>query len=375
MIPYGAMKAFLRIASINIGIFLAGLVLAELIFGNWLFGPSYGLMNLPRNERRLIDVSQFVPDGGVIRYTRDEYGLRGDYGGDPTNIDVLALGGSTTDERYITDDETWVAQLQARFRAHGKPVTIANGAIDGQSSVGHINALTQWLPKIPELRPKYLIFYLGINDTAVNDTTPTQFDRITSPSRSRQIRQYIANHSALYHLYRTVRGTIQADRAQLLHGRVMRRIARWVPVTEFADPQEMRSSDAHQLDAYASRLKVLSELTRRMGAEPIFVTQTRTDIKMQDGLLSILLMPDRDGRFPTQGSNAGLVKLELFNETTLAVCAELKLTCVDLAAKIDFAEEDFYDAIHTTPKGSKKIAEFLYDALADKIKLSRRVGS
>jgi hypothetical protein len=59
----------------------------------------------------------------------------------------------------------------------------------------------------------------------------------------------------------------------------------------------------------------------------------------------------------------------------LAVCAELKLTCVDLATKIDFAEEDFYDAIHTTPKGSKKIAEFLYDALADKIKLSRRVGS
>jgi len=369
MIPYAAMKSVLRIISINFGILLAGVVIAELIFGNWIFGPSYGLMNLPRNERRLIDVSQFVPDGGIVRYTRDEYGLRGDYGDDPARIDVLAMGGSTTDERYITDDETWVAQLQEQFRVHGKPITVVNAAIDGQSSVGHINALTQWLPKIPGLRPKFMIFYVGINDTAVDDSTPTQFDRIASPSRSRRIRQYFANHSALYNLVRTVRGMIHADRAQLLHGRVMRRVARWVPVAERVDPQEMRGMNARLLTAYASRLRALNELTRRMGAEPIFVTQTRTDFKTEDGKLFILVMPGPDGRVVSDSSDMSLVTLQLFNETTLSVCAELKLTCVDLATKIDFAEEDFYDAIHTTSAGARKIAYFLYEALADKIRL------
>ncbi len=362
------MKAFLRIVSINFGVLLAAIVVAELIFGNWLSGPSYGLMNLPRNERRLVDVSQFVPNSSVIRYTRDEYGLRGDYRGDPAKIDVLAIGGSTTDERYITDDETWVAQLQAQFGAHGKPVRIANAAIDGQSSVGHINALTQWLSKIPGLRPRYVIFYVGINDVAVNDTTTTQFDQIVSPSRSRQIRQYITNHSALYNLYRTALGMIQADRAQLLHGRVMRRVARWVPVTERIDPQEMHKTDARLLDAYAARLKVLTELTRRMGAEPIFVTQMRTDYKIEDGKLFTLVMPRRDGTFIAEGSDWSLVRLQLFNETTLTTCAELRLTCIDLATQIDFTEEDFYDAIHTTPIGSKKIATFLYGALSETIR-------
>jgi lysophospholipase L1-like esterase len=362
------MKAFPRIALINLGVLLTAIVVAELMFGNWIFGPSYGLMNLPRNERRLIDVSQFVPDGGIIRYTRDEYGLRGEYGGDPAKIDALAIGGSTTNERYVTDRETWVAQLQEQFRAHGRPLTIVNAAIDGQSSVGHINALTQWLPKIPGLRPKYLIFYLGINDVAVNDATPTQFDQIASPSRGRRIRQYVLNHSALYNLYRTVRGMIQANRAQMMHGSLMRRIARWVPVNKHIDPQMQRQEDARQLDAYAARLKVLSELTRQMGAEPIFVTQTRTDYKIEDGKLLALVMPNRDGHFISHGSDTGLIRLRLFNDTTLAVCAELNLTCVDLATKIDFAEEDFYDAIHTTSAGSKKIAALLYGALADTIR-------
>jgi len=362
------MKAFLRITLINIGVLLAAIVVAEAIFGNWIFGPSYGLMNLPRNERRLIDVSQFVPDSGIIRYTRDEYGLRGEYGRNLTNIDVLAMGGSTTNERYVTDDETWVAQLQGQFRAHGKSVIVVNAAIDGQSSVGHINALTQWLPKIPGLRPKYLIFYLGINDVAVNDATPTQFDQIASPSRSRRIRQYLANHSAIYNLYRTVRGMIQAERAQLMHGSLMRSIARWVPVTKHIDPEEMRRADGPLLDAYAVRLKTLSALTRQMGAKPIFVTQTRADFKIQDGKLFTLVMPNRNGHFASEGSDTALVRLQLFNATTLAACAELNLTCVDLATKIDFAEEDFYDAIHTTSAGSKKIAALLYGALADTIR-------
>jgi len=367
MIPYVAMKASLRVVLINFGVLLAAIIIAELFFGNWIFGPSYGLMNLPRNEHRQTDVSQFVPNGGTIRYTRDEYGLRGDYGGNPAKIDVLAMGGSTTDERYITDDETWAAQLQAQFRAHNKPVTVANAAIDGQSSIGHINALSQWLPMIPGLRPRYVIFYLGINDVAVNDVTATQFDEIASPSRSRRIRQYIINHSALYNLYRTARGMIQADRAQLMHGRLMRRVARWVPVTEHIDPREMLQADARLFAAYATRLKVLSELSRRMGAEPIFVTQTRTDYKTEDGKLFILVMPDRYGQFVSASSDSSLVRLQLFNEMTLAACAELNLTCVDLATKIDFAEEDFYDAIHTTSIGSKKIAAFLYGALADTI--------
>ncbi len=37
-----------RVVAINLGVLLAGLVVAELVFGSWLFGPSWGTMNIPR---------------------------------------------------------------------------------------------------------------------------------------------------------------------------------------------------------------------------------------------------------------------------------------------------------------------------------------
>jgi hypothetical protein len=366
IIPYGAMKSFARVVLVNLGILLGLIVVAELIFGTWLFGPSYGLMNIPRDENRLVDVSQFVPDSKLIRYTRDEYGLRGDYGGDPARIDVLAMGGSTTDERYIDDSQTWVAQLQDQFRQHGKPLVFANAAIDGQSTVGHINAMTLWLPQIPDLRPHYILFYIGINDIFIGDDR-AQYDQMASPSRSRRIRQYITNHSALYNFYRTVRGMILADKAQLMHGRIMRRVARWILVDEPTDVNEVRRQTESARAAFGERLRILTRMSRDIGAEPIFITQRRTDQKTENGKTYVLAMPDADGQFPVHASDNFDVLMRLYNETTLANCAEIGVTCVDLATRIDFAEDDFYDAIHTTPRGSKKIAKFLYGELADKL--------
>jgi hypothetical protein len=292
------MKTIARIASINLAVFLTALIVAELIFGSWIFGPYYGRMNLPRNVSRLLEVSQFVPGNQLVCYTRDAYGLRRDYRGNLARIDALAIGGLTTDERYVTDGETRVAQLQEQFRAHGRPFTLANAAIDGQSSLGDIKTLTHWLQKIPGLRPKHLLFYVGINDVALDDATPMQFDQIASPSRRRQISQFVMNQSALYHLYRTVLGTIRAERAQLIHGQLTRNVAQWLPIHVRCDIEDTRRENADFLTAYRERLRILVELSRRLGAEPIFTTQTRGDYKEEDGQSFVLKMV-RDGHQPS----------------------------------------------------------------------------
>ena len=55
--------------------------------------------------------------------------------------------------------------------------------------------------------------------------------------------------------------------------------------------------------------------------------------------------------------------LGLFNQVTLATCATQKLRCIDLAGTIRFETGDFYDPLHTTPAGSKRIADFLFTAM------------
>ena len=352
------MQRIIRVISINLGLIIGALVVAEIIFGNWIFGPNYSVLNVPRNETRYFDVSEFIKPGKVVVYTRDQYGLRGDYGSNPANIDILVIGGSTTNERFLDDRETWVAQLQEQFKAAGDDLVVTNAAIDGQSTRGHIKAFDLWLSKIPKLRPRYVIGYLGINDVAVG-TGVNKFDEMQSPDVSRRMRQYIMNHSVFYTQFRRIRGSLVARQTRLMHGANAQITGVWMPVSEWTNPENLRSNISQKLDDYKRRLQVLSSRIKRLGAEPIYVTQRRGDYRFVNGELETLVQENQvtDEFVP---SDKNLVQMSLFNEVTLAFCRERKLYCIDLAENIDLNSRDFYDAVHTLPSGSTKISNYIF---------------
>jgi len=360
------MQRIIRIISINLGLLIGVLILAELIFGNWIFGPDYSVLNVPRNETRYLDVSEFIKPGKVITYTRDEHGLRGDYGGDPAKIDVLVIGGSTTNERFLHDQETWVAQLQERFKANGTDLKIINAAVDGQSTRGHIRAFDLWFPNIPSLKPKFVLAYVGINDVAVG-ADRDKFDEMQSPDVYRQMRQYIMNHSILYNQFRRIRGSFVAQRTRLMHGGNAYRTGVWVPVTDWVDQEKLRSEHAQALRNYQRRLRTLTSRIKRFGATPIYVTQRRGDYRFLEGELEVLVQ-EAQVTETFKPTDRQLALMTLFNDVTLSMCREMKLTCVDLDGDIEFGIGDFYDAFHTMPSGSAKVADFLYERLKDVVK-------
>jgi hypothetical protein len=357
------MKPFARLVSVNLGLITVAIVAAELVFGNWIFGPNFGALNLPRNEKRVFDASQFIPGATRVLYTRDSYGFRGPSPGTPERVDVIVLGGSTTNERFVGDDDTWVARLQENFRKAGTPLVFGNASVDGQTSIGHIAALDQWLSKLPGLKPRHALVYIGINDATLGPDEIKQFDAMMSPQRSRRLRQYVMNHSALYNLYRTVRGSLRARDAHLMHGARLADGYEWRPVGMRADPEALRAELRPRLDAYGERLVVLTKRLQAMGAEPIFVTQRRGDAKVVDGVLHRLVPRGN----PTAPGDRDLQMLSLFNTMTLAHCARSAVACVDIESNLAMDAEDFYDGIHTTPSGSKKIGDFLYGELKTKL--------
>ena len=83
-------------------------------------------------------------DKDYIVYKRDKYGLRGKYKS-VENIDILTLGGSTTDQIYISENYTFQDVMRKEFENNGKIVNIANAGIDGHSTVGHIVFFDYWL--------------------------------------------------------------------------------------------------------------------------------------------------------------------------------------------------------------------------------------
>jgi hypothetical protein len=275
----------------NTGLLIAVLVIAELIFGNWIFGPSFGFLNIRHGEWHVLDISEFMPGQGSITYTRDRHGLRGDYGGDPAKIDILAIGGSTTNERFVDDAEIWTQRLADNFAAAGQSVGVANGGVDGQSSRGHIKAFELWFPNIAGLKPKIVLAYVGINDTAVTGDDASKFDDMRAPELARRVRHYVMNHSVLYNQFRRIRGAFRARGAKLMHGDNSFETGIWKPVNTFIGPAALRAKYSGRLRDYGERLVILAAAIRDFGAEPVFVTQPIGAFRSTGGGLEKLVQP------------------------------------------------------------------------------------
>jgi lysophospholipase L1-like esterase len=344
-------RRVLRVVAVNLLVLLALVVPVELIFGDWLTGHSaISLLNVQPNTIT-IKPSPVYPAGTTIVYRRDAYGFRGP-GEDPAKIDVLAIGGSTTNERFIDEPDTWTVRLAALLRRRDCPLTVANAGIDGYSTVAHIASFDSWFNHVPGLKPRFVLAYIGINDAGLMPSKVFQIDSQRYAGFGRRLAHYLAANSALHRFYAELHGWWRAREAGLLHGNAPTGgAAAWVP----APPGEPNADKlAAAARDYRGRLEELNRRIRQFGARPIYITQTRIDGREVDGAWQ---EDARDGARYTATTAA-------INRETLAFCRASGETCIDLAGELVLPPEDFYDAMHVTPAGSALIAKFLADQLA-----------
>ncbi len=351
----GRLKTLLRIIGVNVAVLFAGLVLIELVMGGWVFGQNYGTLVIPKDFTRHYDVGDLY-GGGVSEYVRDEHGLRGSYG-DVSKIDILTIGGSTTNEIFITEGETWADRLGQEFRKAGRELTVVNAGVDGQSTIGHNKNFDLWFPKIPGLKARYILAYVGINDHGVI-VTGYHGKQDDMEATRRKTKQYLMNNSVLYTLFRNLRGIWRAKKANLIHNMQSMDGAEWRLPPEQPDVAGEAEAFGPALDDYAARLETLIGRIRAFGAEPIIVTQHLGSYRLRDGRVWGRLT--EDGKVDT-GHFAGLAAV---NARTLEVCRKAGAICLDLANELPFVDGDHYDGVHTTPRGSSKIGRYLFDRLA-----------
>lgn len=352
----------LRLAGVNLLVLLALALMAEALFGQWLAASPLGSLAVPRNVKITISAAPLYPGGGEFVYRRDAMGFRGS-GVDPARISILTIGGSTTNQLYLPEEATWQAVLERSLRQAGHDVVVANAGIDGQSTVGMIADLDLWFPNVPQLKPRLVLAYVGIND--VYKVGPARA-HITGEDESRQILRdslqfssfgkELEKRSALVRLWDTVAGSIQASQARLRHQAIDFAQAQWTdqPAQPVWRPDQLEVN----LAAYEGRLVRIAGLIRRWGATPVFVTQTRADYRLEKGRLTGI----KDGDGPN-GVDRGHA-LARFNSATMEVCRGSQVTCLDLATELPFTPGDFYDYEHNTPQGAEKIGKWLARKLA-----------
>jgi hypothetical protein len=126
----------------------AGVLVLEILFGSWFSNDGWEralALNIPVNLRVVYDASDLYDGGQRVVYTRDEYGLRGSYG-TPADIRILTVGGSTTNQRSITDGRTWQDELARALRERDIHAPVANAGVEGHSTFGHLASFRYWFP-------------------------------------------------------------------------------------------------------------------------------------------------------------------------------------------------------------------------------------
>ena len=353
----------LKLLLVNIFILFSLLVIFELIFGNWLNNTNWG--NTLRSERSKQQKYQVKFDNKNYDFTykKNFFGFRGDEI-DPKNLKVILIGGSTTNERFTPLELTISGQLNKKLKDDGLKITIFNGGIDGQSTVGHIVNFRKWFSNIPNFKPKAILYYIGINERFYYNFNPNPKNLNTGKFKTHhdfenmerndfwgRLSDYIKNNSFIASKVKIIKFKYFNNKVRSndysnftltynLNDEIKGKFVNQDQADSHFKLNDLIVKDKNNFSlSLKQRLEHLNELTLKIGAQPIFINQ---------------VMYNGQGNEVMYYTN--YVIREFFKNNK-------EIIFIDLAKDINLEIEDFYDEFHTKPSGSKKIANTLYPFL------------
>ena len=348
-----------RILLFNLVFFGVLLITLELVFGDWFHEPNrVGRLNLVRDCHKHYDASYLYDGANEISYTRDEWGLRGKYSA-LDDIDIVTLGGSATDQRYVTDGKTWQDVIASEFAKEGRNVSVVNAGVDGQSTYGHIKDFDWWFPTIPNFKPRYVLFYVTGNDIYKDQNS--EFDDLVN-NRPPTWKTHVKERSALYHLASLGMGVYEARHVhKISHRKEPFGSWQWTAQPLVKDHEALCGARA---ETYRKAIALLAEKTHALGATPIFVTQSLSVYRFrEDGTVEGRERGEMYDNTLINGVDLYYI-MKTFWQVTMEECAKANGVCIDAGNEIRWQPGDFYDVIHNTPQGSERLGKYLHEKLS-----------
>lgn len=314
--------------------------------------------NILRNFQFSYDISQlYVSDSPIVNYVRNQYGLR-DSCVSPAEIEILTIGGSTTDQRYVSLNSTYQSIIEERMKKSSVTFgCVSNAGVDGHSTWGHLYSFENWFPLIPELNPKIILLYVGVNDA--NFLRPSLpnigFDTESKDGVKGFLKRFEIIRAILpiYHLLKQ-----QSDNAVY---------ARHTPqlytnddyIVNVMNKQTELLSTQNAL-AFRSRMESLLSKIQGLDAKLLCVTQPHRFVKKIDGEFRGVENVLGEG-FSGIDYDYSLRKL---NEVIFDLCGS---STVDLYSH-EFSNSHFYDGVHTTASGSEEIGSVIAEFIINNYK-------
>lgn len=339
-----------KILSISLALFfgtLLSLVMLEVILR--VFDPFPTSVRgdkivLKKNDRKVLKVShpKIAPE---IIVTTNDLGLRGEnYPADPQNrIKIFTLGGSTTFSLYNSDGKTWSDLVAQGLKEVEPRVWLNNAGFSGHSTKGHLIMLKDHLQA---LKPDYALFLIGINDVGrvLDEPNPSYWEELLFKS---EVISFAVN---IFRNYQSKKLNLSYD-------------LKWDPKTapqlELTGQQISKAMMEHSktyLPFYRRRVEALVRYCKENNIKPILMTQPLVYGQTMDPTSRVDLSKFKVGE---QNSLQLWLILEMYNDVTRVIARKEHLPLIDLARLMPKDSLYYYDYMHYTDEGAKKMAELI----------------
>lgn len=323
-----------------------------------IMGDQIILPRLKRYEISFEDAKTLDPH---VANSRNSLGFRGPEPRPDMSevLSIVTVGGSTTECFALAEDRDWASVLGRLLSVNFRETWVNNAGLNGHTTRGHLLLLEQYLM---ELKPKVILFLVGLNDANFPYNSKTFDERILDERQEDAFsrvflksRRWLLNNS---HALALVVQTYRQIRAKEW-GFVASEYEvdfRKVAETGKAPTAAQRASELETLmeaDYYGfeSRIRKLVELTRSIDAVPVFMTQPGLAGDAVDDATNLDLSKLIDSM---------AIRTELVNHKLLELSGELDFFVIDLASQMPKSTNLYYDLWHFSNAGAEEVAEISY---------------
>ena len=327
------------------------------MFANLLYSPNY--KTLPPNLYQYVEVVGEVMPGfnGVNSISTDSRGFRTskkvNYE-DPSSFRIFAIGGSTTEEIYIDNQETWTARLEGLVKKESREfVETINTGLSGLRAPNHLSTMQ----KTETLNPDLYLFLVGGNDWNYH------------------IKSYLHNGIQSY-LHKGIRKNMTTTPFYVSLNIVKNFLISKVEFTSNDVRREkgdyysnqnnsLSKADIRTLnfnkvnDEYEDVMNKIAYRCNSNSYQCMFISQPSAYSQTITDELRIRLWMTPPNEAYTLDLQSLIQISSFYNEWLKNFTKTNELYFCDLASEIEPSTEFFFDDIHFNENGSKKVAEVI----------------
>jgi len=337
------LKKIIKIFTVNFILVILVVTFVELFFGYWFdknnFGPHMREHRM-KNQRIL-----WKNDTEEVKYfyRRNYHGFRGaDI--DPSEIKGVILGGSVIDERYKPEKYTITEFLNKKLKKNKINLKFINGGVEAQSTLGLIFNFNNWLLKLEDFSPQFIIFYVGFNDIGIGDNSILNNNDLLNSDNKKKFFDNIKSRSIFLDSLRKLKFKyLPRDGFMKYDGKLSNNylenynFIKYEYAKENYDFDLLKIKYKKKIKNYLIRIDELEKYSRKINSTPIFINNIGSD-----GHKEIIFT---------------------LNSSLINHCIKKGYNCIDLAKKLNPQIDLWVDKAHTTKKGSSAIADTIYSDL------------